>query len=140
MPANSSPVFGGGVAVSDDQASGALDDLRKHGELVGVGRGHRETGYEPGPADPHVDAEAVEGLLEEGILAEGGLPPEAFAPVGAGEQARGRVIESQSAKAGSWGARARSFCQRRSLTLQRLAACMAKVVRWTSPSAGNHSA
>jgi hypothetical protein len=34
-----------------------------------------------------VHPEAVEGLLQEGVLAEGGLPPEAFAAVGAGEQA-----------------------------------------------------
>ena len=37
---------------------------------------------------PCVHPEAVEGLPEEGVLAEGGLSPEALAAVGPGEQAR----------------------------------------------------
>ena len=50
--------------------------------------------------------EAVEGLLEEGVLAESGLPTESTAAVGAGEEARwqghrvadgeGRVVRSES--------------------------------------------
>jgi hypothetical protein len=76
------------VAVSDDQPGGKLGDLWEHGELVGVGRSHRETGYDPRPADPYVHAEAVGGLLEQGVFAESGLSFEARAAVGAGEHAR----------------------------------------------------
>ena len=129
------------VAVSDDQPRGSLDDLGQHREFVGVGRGHRQTGDEPRPRDPHMHPKAVEGLLEEGVLAEGGLPAESTAAVGAGEEAcRRKGIESQIAKAGSWGASGRSSCQRSSFIFQRLAACLAKVVRCTSVRAGNHSA
>jgi hypothetical protein len=50
-----------------------------------------------------VHTKAVEGLLEEGVLAEGGLPAEAFAPVGAGEEAGGeghRVDEGEGGLVG----------------------------------------
>ena len=95
------------VAVSDDQARGSLGDLREHAEFVGVGRGHRDAGDHPRQADPHVHPEAVEGLLEEGVLAESRFfSTEAFTPVGASEEAsrqghrvadgEGWVVRSQS--------------------------------------------
>jgi hypothetical protein len=54
---------------------------------VGVGRSHRDAADHPRPANPYVHPKAVEGLLEEGVLAEGGLPFEARAAIGSGEQA-----------------------------------------------------
>ena len=67
------------VAIPDEQARGGLGDLRHHGKLVDVSRGHRETGADARPANPCVwhTAEAVEGLLEEGVFAEGRFPAEA---------------------------------------------------------------
>ena len=66
------------VAVSDGEPSGGLDELRQHGKLVGIGRGYREAGDHAGPADPpNVHPEAVEGLPEQGVLTESGLPAEA---------------------------------------------------------------
>jgi hypothetical protein len=68
---------------------------------VGVGWGHRKAGDDAGPADPNVHPEAVEeGLPEQRrVLAQSRLATEAFAPVGAGEEARGqghRVHERES--------------------------------------------
>src|SRR5215208_3556337 len=57
-----------------------------------------KAGDDTGPADPNVHPEAVEGLFEERVLSESRLSAEAFAPVGAGEEARGkghRVDESE---------------------------------------------
>jgi hypothetical protein len=39
------------VAVCDDQPGGKLGKFRKHGELMGVGRGHRDAADHPGPAE-----------------------------------------------------------------------------------------
>ena len=75
------------VAISDEKARGGLDELGDYGEFVGVGRGYRDAADHPRPADPYVHPEAVEGLLEEGILAESGFPFEARAAIGSGEQA-----------------------------------------------------
>jgi len=53
-----------------------------------------------------VYSEAVEGLLEESVFAEGGLPAEATAAVGAGEQARWqgeRVCQGEGGVVGSVG-------------------------------------
>ena len=75
------------VAVSDDQARSSLGVSWEHGKLVGIGRGHRDAADHPRPANPHVHPKAVEGLLEEGVLAESGLPAEALAAMGSGEQA-----------------------------------------------------
>jgi len=74
--------------------------------------------------------EAVEGLLEERVLAEGDLSLETPTAVGANTHA-GRGKESARAKPGSWGVSAKSSCQRHSLTFHRFAACLAKVVRCT---------
>jgi hypothetical protein len=76
------------VAVPDEQPAGGLDEFWYDGKLVGVSRGHREAGDDTRPANPHVHPEAVEGLPEEGVLAESGFSSEAPAAVGAGEQAR----------------------------------------------------
>lgn len=75
------------VAVSNDQAGSSLGEFREHGKLVGIGRGYRDAGDHPRPADPYVRPKAVEGPLEEGVLAESGLPFEALAAMGSGEQA-----------------------------------------------------
>src|SRR5829696_3321286 len=75
------------VAISDEKARGGLDKLGDYRELVGVGQSHRQTGDDARPTDPGVHPEAVEGLLEEGVLAESGLPFEARAAIGSGEQA-----------------------------------------------------
>jgi hypothetical protein len=48
----------------------------------------------------------------------------------------GKGIESQMANVGSWGASERISCQSSSLSFQRLVACLAKVVRCTSPRGG----
>jgi hypothetical protein len=75
------------VAVSYDHPRGKLGDLWEHAEFMDVGWSHRKTSYDSRPADPHVHPEAVEGLLEEGVLAESGLSLKTRAAVGAGEQA-----------------------------------------------------
>ncbi len=111
------------IAIPDDETAGGFEEFGEHREFVGVGRGNRDAADEPRPPNAHMHPKAVEGLPEKGVLAEGGFTPEAAAAVGAGEQARLlKGIESTSAKVGSWGARARNSCQRRSLTFQRLAA------------------
>src|SRR5215207_3049619 len=76
------------VAIPNEQTRGGLGDLRQHGKLVGVGRGHRETGDDARPADSNVHPEAVEGLPEQRILTEVRLSLEALAAVGASEEAR----------------------------------------------------
>lgn len=129
------------VAVPDHHTPGMLDQLGQYRKVVDVGWSYRKTSDEPRPADPHVHPKAVEGLLEENIFAEGRLSSEAFASVGTGKQTHaGKGKESQMANVGSWGASERSSCQRRSLTFQRLAACLAKVVLCISLRAGNHAA
>jgi hypothetical protein len=75
------------VAVCDDQTRSSLGQFWEHRKLVGVGRGYRDAGDHPRPANPYVHPKAVEGLLEEGVFAEGGLPFEARAAMGSGEQA-----------------------------------------------------
>jgi hypothetical protein len=62
-----------------------LCDLWEHAKLMGVGRGHREAADHPRPADPHVHPKAIEGLFEQRVLAEVGLPTESTAAVGSGE-------------------------------------------------------
>src|SRR5919202_2717668 len=75
------------VAVSDDQPRSSLGEFWEHGKLVGIGRGYRDAADHPRPANPHMHPKAVEGLLEEGVLAESSLPFEALAAMGSGEQA-----------------------------------------------------
>lgn len=111
------------VAISNEQPGSSLDNLRHDRKLVGVGGSHREAADHSRPRDPNVQPETVEGLPEEGVLAEGGLSLEPTTAVGAGQKRHaGPGIESQIAKVGSWGVSAKSSCQRRSLTFQRLAA------------------
>jgi hypothetical protein len=88
------------VAICDDETRGPLDDLEPHAKLADVGGSHREIGDGTRTRDPHVHEKAIEGLLQEGVLAEGGLTAKASAAVGSGEQA-GRGIESQMAKVSS---------------------------------------
>jgi len=62
------------IAIPDDgQAASGLKQFWEHGKLVGVGRSHRQAGDHPRPAHSHMLPEAVEGLLEQGVLAEGGF-------------------------------------------------------------------
>jgi hypothetical protein len=120
------------VAVSDKKAAGALGEFGEHRELVGVSRGYREAGDEPWPADPHVHPKAVEGLLDEGVLAESSLSFKTRAAVGTGEQAcrqRQRVAKREGGIVRDLSAK--RSCQRCSLAFQRLAACLLKVVRCT---------
>ena len=67
------------IAVPDEKAGGALGEFGEHGEFVSVGGGHRDAGDQPRPAEPNVHPEAVEGLPEQRILAEGRFPFEARA-------------------------------------------------------------
>jgi hypothetical protein len=76
------------VAISDDRARSSLGDLWEHGKLVGIGRGYRDAADHPRPANPHMHPKAIEGLLEESVLAESSLPFEALAAMGSGEQTR----------------------------------------------------
>jgi hypothetical protein len=94
------------VAVCDDQARGSLDDLWEHRELVCIGRSHREAGDNPRPANPYVHPKAVEGLPEEGVLAEGSLSFKTRAAVGSGEGARGqghRIADGEGRVVGNAG-------------------------------------
>ena len=75
------------VAISDEKARSSFGEFWDHGEFMGVGWSHRKTSYDPRPANPCVHPKAVEGLLEEGVLAESGLPFEALAAIGSGEGA-----------------------------------------------------
>ena len=83
------------VAVSYDQPRSSFGDLWEHGKLAGIGRSYRDAADHPRPANSHMHPKAVEGLLEEGVLAETSLPFEALAAMGSGEGARsGKGIES----------------------------------------------
>jgi len=84
--------------------------------------------------------EAVEGLLEEGVFAESRLSLEALATVGSGEQAR---RQGHRVADGEGGGVVRDECHQilpEVLLDLVVSACRAKVVRWTSQRAGNHSA
>ena len=61
------------VAISYDDTRAKLGEFWKHAELMGVGRGHREAGDHPRPADPYVHPKAIEGLPEQRIFAKSGL-------------------------------------------------------------------
>jgi hypothetical protein len=89
------------VAIPDDETGTTLGEFGDDRELMGIGRGHRQTANDPRPADPHVHPEAIEGLFEERVFAEGGLSLEAFAAVGSGEQTSWQGKESARAKVGS---------------------------------------
>ena len=94
------------VAVCDEKARSSLSEFWEHGKLVGIGRGYRDASDHPRPANPHVHPKAVEGLPEQGVLAESGLPAESTATVGSGEQARRqreRVRQSEGRVVGSEG-------------------------------------
>ena len=128
------------VAVCDDQPRAKFGDLWEHGKLMSVGWSHRKASYDSRPRDPDVHPEAVEGLPKQHVLAESRLSFEAFASVGAGKQARRqgqRVADGERRVV--WSECEEFLPERLSLTFQRLAACLAKVVRWTSPRVGNHS-
>jgi hypothetical protein len=129
------------IAIPDHDAVGTFDDLGQHRELVGVSRGYREVSDETGPRHPHMHPKTVEGLLEEGVLAESGLPPESTAVVGAGEEARWqghRVADSEGWVVRSEGEK---LLPEVLLDLEEIVAlCRAKVVRWISRRrTGNHS-
>jgi hypothetical protein len=87
-----------------------------------------------------VHPKAVEGLLEESVFAQGGFPAEAPATVGPGEEARWQRHRIAKGKGGIVGSPREELLPNALLNLfQRLALCLAKVVRWTSHRAGNHS-
>jgi hypothetical protein len=93
------------VAVSyNDDPGGKLDELRHGGELVGVGGGHRDAGDHSRPPEPNMHPEAVEGLPQQRVLAEGRFSFEAMAAVGASKEARRkrqRVADSKGWVMGS---------------------------------------
>src|SRR5215216_6410557 len=105
---SSSLISGEQYAIPDGQAASGLEQFGEHGKLVGVGRSHRQAGDHSRPAHSHMHPKAVEGLLEQGVLAEGGFSLEAATAVGAGKQARRKGMESTSAKVGLWWANARN--------------------------------
>ena len=76
------------IAIPEGEAASGLEQFGEHGKLVGVCRSHPDAGDQPRPAHPNMHPEAVEGLLEEGVFAEGGFSLEAATAVGTGEQAR----------------------------------------------------
>ena len=94
------------VAIPDEQARGALGEFGEHGKLMSIGRSYGQASDDARPGYPHVYSKAVEGLLQESILAEGRLPAKAPAAVGTSEQAHrkrhriheceGRVVRSES--------------------------------------------
>jgi hypothetical protein len=65
------------VTIPDDDPGARLNEFGDDRELVDIGRSYRETGDHPRPADPQMHSEAIESLLEERVLAESGLAPEA---------------------------------------------------------------
>src|SRR5687768_5377846 len=75
------------VAIPNEHTRGSFGDLRQHGKLVGVGWGYRKTTDDTRPANSHVHPEAVEGLFEEDVLAEGGLSSKTPTAIGSGEGA-----------------------------------------------------
>jgi hypothetical protein len=92
------------VAISYDDPGGKLYKLRHHRELVSVGGGHRDAGDQPRPAEANVHPEAVEGLPEQRVLAEGRFPFEARAAVDASKEASRqghRVADSKGWVVGS---------------------------------------
>jgi hypothetical protein len=101
LPQSKRPV----IAIPDGQAASGLEQFGEHEKLVGVGRSHRQADDHPRPAHSHMHPEAVEGLLEQGVLAEGGFSLEAATAVGTSKQARrqrhgvnqreGRVVGGQ---------------------------------------------
>src|SRR5215218_8547901 len=120
------------VTVSYDDPGGKLGEFWEHRELMGVGWSHREASDHPRPADPHVHPKAVEGLPEQCVLAKSGLATETPAAISAGKQASWqghRVADGEGRVVRSVGQEL--LPERRSLTFQRLAACLVKVVRCT---------
>src|SRR3712207_6008350 len=75
------------VAVPDHHVPGMLNQLGHYRKLVDVGWGYRDASDHPRPAHPHVHPKAIEGLLEESVLAKGSLSFKTPATVGAGKQA-----------------------------------------------------
>src|SRR5215218_8310834 len=80
--------------------------------------------YESWPANPRVYPKAVEGLLDEGVLAKGRLSAKAFTPVGTSEEARRseaghRVADGEG---GLVGSESEELLPEVFLTFQRLAA------------------
>ena len=129
------------VTVSYDDPGGGFDKFGDYRELVGVGWSHRDTGDHPRPADPYVHTEAVEGLPEEGILAEGRISLEAPTAVSAGEPARRqghRVADGESGLVRDDG---HDLLPEEFLEMTEVGALTSKkVVRWISRRAGNHCA
>ncbi len=73
------------VAVPHHRALVSLDPLRDHRGLMDIGRGEVKADNDPWPSDQDMDPKAVEGLAQQRVVAEGPLPTEALAAVGARE-------------------------------------------------------
>jgi hypothetical protein len=75
------------VAISDEKARSSFGEFGEYGKLMGIGRSYRDAADHSRPANPQMCPKAVEGLFEERVLAESGLPFEALAAIGSGEGA-----------------------------------------------------
>jgi hypothetical protein len=94
------------VAVSYNDPRGKLGEFWKHAELMRVGRGHREAGDHPRPADAHVHPKAIEGPPEQCVLAKSRLATETPARISSDEQARRqgyRIADGEGGIVGSVG-------------------------------------
>ena len=67
----------------------AVEQLRRNGSVVVVGRGQGGSGDYAGPCHAQVQAQPVVGLVRQGVAAEGGNAPEAPTPKGSGKAAYG---------------------------------------------------
>jgi hypothetical protein len=88
MPANFSPVFGEKYLRSPTIGQEVNSVISGSSEISWALSGPPKNELCPLPADPYVHPEAVEGLLEEDVLATSGFSIEVRASVGAGERAR----------------------------------------------------
>ena len=78
-----------GGAITHQRADSLFGHRGKCHQLVHIGRRHTEASDHIWHVQPHVDAQAVEGLAYQGILAECGCAPEAAATVGTSKYAYG---------------------------------------------------
>src|SRR5687767_3413386 len=75
------------VAVTNEKASGILRKSGDSSQLMDIGWSYYEPAYKARPAQAHMDAEAIEGLAAQDVLAIGSFSLKASAAVGTGELA-----------------------------------------------------
>jgi hypothetical protein len=101
---------------------------------------HRQAGDDSRPAHPHMHPEAVEGLLEEGVLAEGGFSFEARAAVGAGKQASRQGQRVHQCEGRTVGSEGEEFLPEALLYLPEVGGLTGEGGAVDLPKGGNHSA